>query len=175
MTDDARLLIATRADIAAMHRVRLAVRENRLTSSVITEADYVYALEVAGRGWVIVEGGAGSAGDAGGAVRGFAIGAAGTRNILALFVDPPPEGRRFGRRLDDAMVQWLVAQGLQRLWLSTDPRHAGAAFLRNRRLAPRRHGRTWRMGLRVARRLPSSIAPRRGTRATPAPYRGRRK
>ena len=121
MTDDARLLIATRADIAAMHRVRLAVRENRLTSSVITEADYVYALEVAGRGWVIVEGGAGSAGDAGGAVRGFAIGAAGTRNILALFVDPPPEGRRFGRRLDDAMVQWLVAQGLQRLWLSTDP------------------------------------------------------
>ncbi len=44
---------ADRGDIPAMHRVRLAVRENRLTFSVITEEHYIPAIEVTGRGWVI--------------------------------------------------------------------------------------------------------------------------
>ncbi len=102
---------AIRADIAGMHRVRLAVRENRLTSSAITEADYIPAIEVTGRGWVIVEGGD---------VRAFAVGNAITGNIWALFVDPLHEGRGFGRRLHDAMVRWLFAQGLPRLTLGTE-------------------------------------------------------
>jgi GNAT superfamily N-acetyltransferase len=102
---------ATRADIPGMHRVRLAVRENRLTSSAITEADYVPAIEVTGRGWVI---------DEGGHVRGFAVGHAITGNIWALFVDPDHEGRGFGRRLHDEMVTWLFAQGLPRLTLGTE-------------------------------------------------------
>lgn len=47
-----------------MHRVRLAVRENRLTSR-ITEEDYIPAIEETGRGWVVeVDGG----------VVGFAVG-----------------------------------------------------------------------------------------------------
>ncbi len=46
----AELRQATRADIPGMHRVRLAVRENRLTSAAITEADYIPAIEVTGRG-----------------------------------------------------------------------------------------------------------------------------
>ena len=44
---------ADRGDIPAMHRVRLAVRENRLTFCVITEEHYIPAIEVTGRGWVI--------------------------------------------------------------------------------------------------------------------------
>jgi hypothetical protein len=44
---------ARRGDIPAMHRVRLAVRENRLTSSAITEQHYLPAIEETGRGWVI--------------------------------------------------------------------------------------------------------------------------
>jgi hypothetical protein len=40
---------ALRSDIPAMHRVRGAELENRLTSSVVTEADCVTALE-GGRG-----------------------------------------------------------------------------------------------------------------------------
>ena len=103
---------ATRADIAGMHRVRLAVQENRLTSSAITPAHYRPAIEDTGRGWVAVEGGQ---------VCGFAIGNRETGNIWALFVDPSVEGVGLGRRLHAAMVSWLFAEGLERLWLSTEP------------------------------------------------------
>lgn len=104
---------ASRADIPALHRIRMAVRENVLVSTVITEADYIDALERTGRGWLIeLEDGT---------TAGFAIGNAKTGNIWALFVDPGHEGRGHGRRLHDTMVEWLFAQGLERLWLSTDP------------------------------------------------------
>lgn len=103
---------ARRADIPAMHRVRLAVRENRLTSTAITEADYVSAIEVHGKGWVIEDDGL---------VVGFAVGDARDGNIWALFVDPRHEGRGCGRRLHDAMVAWLAQQGLDCLWLTTQP------------------------------------------------------
>ena len=102
---------AGRADIPAMHRVRLAVRENRLASAV-TEADYVPAIEETGRGWVIEEGGE---------IVAFAVGNARTGNIWALFVDPAHERRGYGRRLHDAMVEWLFSTGLTRLNLATQP------------------------------------------------------
>jgi GNAT superfamily N-acetyltransferase len=95
-----------------MHRVRLSVRENKLTSSVITEDDYVSAIEKTGRGWVI---------ETDGTVVAFAVGNAITGNIWALFVDPEHEGRGHGRRLHDEMISWLLSSGLARLWLSTSP------------------------------------------------------
>ena len=103
---------AMRADIPGMQRVRMAVRENRLTSTVLTEAHYVQAIEETGRGWVV---------EHGGSVVGFAIGNRVTGNIWALFVDPEHEAHGHGRRLHDAMVEWLFGQGLSRLWLSTEP------------------------------------------------------
>lgn len=106
------LRAATRADIPAMHRVRLAVRENRLTTTVLTEGDYQAAIEHHGRGWVTEEHGE---------VVGFAVGDARDGNIWALFVHPDHERRGHGRRLHDAMVSWLWARGLRRLWLTTDP------------------------------------------------------
>ena len=104
--------VAVQSDIPGMHRVRLAVRENRLTSSAITEKDYVPAIEETGRGWVAEENGV---------VLGFAVGNKTTGNIWALFVDPDQEGRRLGSLLHRAMVDWLFQQGLSRLWLGTEP------------------------------------------------------
>ncbi len=103
---------AERRDIPAMQRVRLSVRENKLTSTVITEDDYISAIEKTGRGWVI---------ETDGTVVAFAVGNAVTGNIWALFVDPEHEGRGHGRRLHDEMTAWLFSSGLARLWLSTSP------------------------------------------------------
>jgi GNAT superfamily N-acetyltransferase len=103
---------ALAADIPAMHRVRMAVAENRLVSAVLTDADYRRAIEDTGRGWVV---------KAAGRIVAFAVGNRDTGNIWALFVDPAHEGLGHGRRLHDAMVAWLFAQGLEKLWLTTEP------------------------------------------------------
>lgn len=56
---------ATSTDATAMHRVRLAVTENRLVSMALTEQDYVAATQQIGRGWVA---------EVDGEVVGFAVG-----------------------------------------------------------------------------------------------------
>jgi GNAT superfamily N-acetyltransferase len=101
---------AVPADIPGMHRVRLAVKENRLVSTVITEADYVPAIEKTGRGWVV---------EVDGHVVAFAVGNKTNGNIWALFVDPAHEQRGYGRLLHDEMVAWLRSQGVAKLWLTT--------------------------------------------------------
>jgi GNAT superfamily N-acetyltransferase len=103
---------AVRGDIAAMHRIRMAVNENRLVSTVIDEVDYIPEIEITGRGWVITERDA---------VVAFAIGNRETRSVWALFVDPAHEGKGYGRQLHAAMVQWLFSEGLTSIWLSTEP------------------------------------------------------
>jgi GNAT superfamily N-acetyltransferase len=107
------LRVATVRDIPAMHRLRMSVRENRLSDpSRITESDYVAHLTSLGRGWVA---------EIDGTIVGLAIGRATDGNIWALFVDPEYEGRGIGTILHDTMVNWLFDQGLQRLWLGTEP------------------------------------------------------
>jgi GNAT superfamily N-acetyltransferase len=103
---------AARADLPALHRIRKAVRENMLTSSVITDEQIIEEIEKTGRGWVIEDEGN---------VVAFAIGNRETASVWALFVEPGHEGRGYGRRLHDIMVEWLFEQGLERIWLSTDP------------------------------------------------------
>src|SRR5687767_10506637 len=93
-----------------MHRLRMSVQENRLTSGVITEQDYADALS-AGGGWIIEEDSE---------VVGFAIANAATANVWALFVDPAREGLGFGRRLHDAMIAWMSTQSVERWWLTTE-------------------------------------------------------
>ena len=112
----ATLRSADAADIPAMHRVRMSVRENRLTSTVLTEADYAREITATGRGWVMeVNDGNG------GEIVGFAVGNLKDGSIWALFVDPAHEGRGYGRRLHNAVVTWLFDQGLTYLWLTTGP------------------------------------------------------
>jgi len=100
------------ADIPGMHRVRMAVKENRLASTVVTEADDAPAIEKTGRGWVV---------EIEGQVLAFAVGNKTNGNIWALFVDPAHERKGYGRRLHDEMTNWLRGQGLATLWLTTAP------------------------------------------------------
>jgi GNAT superfamily N-acetyltransferase len=104
---------AVRTDVPGIQRVRHSVRENVLTSGVITDDDVVDYLERFGRGWVVV--------DERNHVLAFAVGDARDGNIWALFVDPEHEAKGHGRRLHDTMVAWLWSRGLGRLWLSTMP------------------------------------------------------
>lgn len=103
---------ARSSDAAAMHRVRMSVRENRLTSVVLSEIDYVVAIEERGFGWVV---------ERDGAIVAFAVGDSVSGSIWALFVEPGNEGRGYGRRLHDTMVEWLWEEGHDQLWLTTEP------------------------------------------------------
>ena len=103
---------ASRADIAAIHQVRVSVHENRLTRSVISEQDYIDHLETLGRGWVI---------EVAGRIVAVVVGNARDGNIWGLFVHPDFERRGLGRQLLDTAVDWLWSRGLTQLWLTTAP------------------------------------------------------
>lgn len=114
---------ATRADSAALWRIRYAVTENTLTPGYIDDEDLRREIEDTGRGWVAEEGGE---------IVAFAIGNARTGNIWGLFVDPARQGRGHGGRLHDTMVAWLWEQGLELLWLTTGTGTRARAFYERR-------------------------------------------
>ncbi len=96
-----------------MHRIRMAVRENRLADPLAVQPDhYVPMLATRGRGWVA---------EHDGAIAGFAIADRARSSIWALFVDPDREGAGHGRALHRRMMDWLFAQGVATAWLTTDP------------------------------------------------------
>lgn len=105
-----RLRQALVADIPAIFLVRYAVAENTLRRDAINEHDVQLQIEQSGRGWVIES-------ECG--VAAFAIGNATNGNVWALFVHPKHERLGYGTRLHTEMVQWLWAQRLQVLWLTT--------------------------------------------------------
>lgn len=114
--------VASEADVPAMHRIRLAVRENRLADpAMVQPEDYLPMIGRDGRGWVA---------EVDGAIAGFAVADLVRRNVWALFVAPEIEGRGVGRALHDAMMEWFAAQGVERVWLSTDPGTRAEAFYR---------------------------------------------
>jgi GNAT superfamily N-acetyltransferase len=102
---------ATRADIPAMSRIRLAVTENTLSDpSRITPAMYEDFLERCGRGWVI---------DHAGEIVAFCYANKVNASIWALFVSPDQEGRGYGKRLLDQAAAWLFELGHDAIHLST--------------------------------------------------------
>ena len=104
---------ATVADIEAMHRIRMAVQENRLKDpSRVRYDDYQRMLEADGRGWVCEEEGV---------IVGFGVADHTRRNIWALFVAPGYERREMGRSLLKVMVEWLFEMGSEPIWLTTEP------------------------------------------------------
>ena len=114
--------VATEADIPEMHRVRLAVRENRLSNpGVVRPSDYVPMLTERGRGWLAL---------VGGRIAGFAIVDMERRNVWALFVDPQHEARGVGRRLHDEMMGWAFASGADHVHLGTAPGTRAERFYR---------------------------------------------
>jgi GNAT superfamily N-acetyltransferase len=138
---------ASRADIAAIHEVRMSVRENQLArSNAISERDYIDHLETLGRGWVI---------EAGHRIVAVVVGNACNGNIWGLFVHPEFERRGLGRRLLDTAVEWLWSQGLTQLWLTTTPGTRAQGFYEAagwRRAGVTEHGE---IRFELSRRVPS--------------------
>lgn len=108
------------ADIPAMHQVRMAVRENRLTDpSRVQPRDYEPRLAEHGRGLVA---------ERDGRIVGFAVGDLTRQSVWALFVHPDHERRGIGRRLHDELLQWMFAAGIRTIWLTTEPGTRAASF-----------------------------------------------
>lgn len=108
-------------DIPAMHRIRLAVHENRLTDPRrITEASYGPFVE-AGSAWVA---------ELGGQVAGFAAVDGKARQVWALFVAPGSDGAGVGKVLHQAMLDWAGAQKIPELWLVTSEATRAERFYR---------------------------------------------
>ena len=102
---------AVEADIPAMSRIRLAVRENTLSNPArITEAMYRDYLDAKGRGWVAVDGDT---------IVAFSYADRTDGSIWALFTDPAHEGRGAGKRLLRLCVDWLFEVGFHELHLGT--------------------------------------------------------
>ncbi len=114
--------VAEEDDIAAMHRIRLGVRENRLADPALVQPEhYRQMLRERGRGWVA---------EVDGCVVAFAVADRSRSNVWALFVVPAYEGLGLGRKLHDEMVAWLFAEGVERVWLTTTPGTRAERFYR---------------------------------------------
>ena len=102
---------ATVADIPAMSRIRLAVKENALSNPArITEAMYRDYLDALGRGWVA---------ESDGEIIGFSYADRTDSSIWALFVDPPREGLGAGKQLLRLAADWLFEIGNPEVRLGT--------------------------------------------------------
>ena len=102
---------ATLADIPAMSRIRLAVRENTLSDpGRVTGQMYRDYLDALGRGWVA---------ELEGELVGFSYADRTDGSIWALFVDPPREGLGAGKRLLRLAVDWLFEIGFDEVRLGT--------------------------------------------------------
>ena len=102
---------ATVADIPAMSRIRLAVRENALSNPArITEQMYRDYLDALGRGWVA---------ELDGAIIGFSYADRTDASIWALFVEPEREGLGAGKQLLRLAVDWLFEIGNAEVRLGT--------------------------------------------------------
>jgi GNAT superfamily N-acetyltransferase len=115
------------ADIPQYMTVRMAVRENQLSSpDRVTEQDNIDYLTKRGKGWVC---------EVGGQIVGFAIADLQDHSIWALFVHPDYEQQGIGRQLHRLMLDWYFSQTTHPVWLSTSPGTRAEEFYR-------RHG--WR-------------------------------
>ena len=111
-------------DIPALHRIRVAVKENVLSDpSRITAKDYETFLLLKGKGWVC---------ETDGIIKGFAIIDVSEKNIWALFVDPLWEGRGIGSTLHDMMLDDYFSKFSDTLWLGTEPGTRAEKFYRRK-------------------------------------------
>lgn len=102
---------ATVADVTAMMKIRLAVKENVLSNpNVVTRQMYEDYLDKLGRGWVA---------EIDGQIVGFSYADKQDNSIWALFVDPPFEGRGIGKSLLKLTTDWLFSLGASKITLGT--------------------------------------------------------
>jgi GNAT superfamily N-acetyltransferase len=102
---------AIEADIPALMRIRLAVKENRLSNPArVTPAMCSDYLDKLGRGWVA---------ELDGEIIGFSYAARADASIWALFVDPAHEGLGAGKQLLRLAAGWLFEIGHDEVRLGT--------------------------------------------------------
>jgi GNAT superfamily N-acetyltransferase len=109
---DMAIRTAAAADVPAMHRIRTGVKENRLADPARVTEDSYLPYVAAGSAWVAQT----RAG-----IAGFAILAAETNSVWALFVDHTAQASGIGRALHDHMLEWAREHGIRQLSLSTSP------------------------------------------------------
>jgi GNAT superfamily N-acetyltransferase len=123
---------ARAADVPAMHRLRLSVRENRLLDPQrITEACYLPYIS-SGTAWVA---------ETDSRIVGFAAVDGPERRVWALFIDPQSEGLGIGRALHGQMLGWAREAGIVRLFLSTEDGSRAVRFYE--RAGWQRCGTSW--------------------------------
>jgi GNAT superfamily N-acetyltransferase len=100
------------ADIKAMHSVRVAVTENRLSNPArITPQMYADFINTLGHGWLC---------EIDGQVVGFSFAERADHSIWALFVLPDFEGRGIGKALLQLATDWLFELGAESVVLGTE-------------------------------------------------------
>lgn len=108
-------------DIATLHEIRVAVRENALSNpALISPADYEEFLFQRGKGWVC---------EIDNVIVGFAICDLKEENIWALFVHPDFERRGVARALQKEMLDWYFTRR-DKVWLGTAPGTRAEMFYR---------------------------------------------
>lgn len=108
------------ADIPGMHKVRVAVMENRLPDpTMITMDEYKDYITNRGKGWVS---------EIHDTIAGFAIVSLQDHNVWALFVMPGYEKKGMGRMLHDRMMDWYFSKTDEKIWLGTAPQTRAEGF-----------------------------------------------
>lgn len=112
------------ADIPALHRIRLSVRENRLTDpNRLSEIDYRQFVTDRGETWHA---------EADGRIVGFGTLDHAEQSIWALFIDPDFEGTGLGKLLLCKLIEQAQLQQMSAVTLVTMPgTRAEAFYLRN--------------------------------------------
>lgn len=102
---------AVERDIPQIMRIRLAVKENRLSNPArVTPAMCIDYLDKLGRGWVA---------ERDGQIIGFSYAERADASIWALFVDPLHEGLGAGKELLRLAADWLFGLGHDEVRLGT--------------------------------------------------------
>jgi GNAT superfamily N-acetyltransferase len=119
---------ALAADMPGITHVRTSVIENLLTREQLaarglTEASIAASLLTDSKGWVA---------ERSSEIVAFSIADRATKSIFALFVLPQWEARGLGSRLLDLALDWLWANGADRVWLTTGPETKAAQFYERR-------------------------------------------
>ena len=109
------------ADMPAMHVIRMAVRENRLSDPGSISEEYFVSLIDAGTVWVAM---------AATGMVGFAAIDAARASLWALFVDPDAEGLGVGRALHATLIETARERRIPRLTLTTSPGTRAERFYR---------------------------------------------
>ncbi len=104
---------ATINDIQELHRIRVAVNENRLSNpDLITAVDYKEYLTQRGKGWLC---------EIDSLIVGFVIVDLKESNVWALFIHPMHEGKGIGKSLQKIMLTWYFSQTTKKVRLGTAP------------------------------------------------------